>query len=60
MKKLQVLSRINGVASVPYSYRAKIIAPILKKMIDDGQDIEDLLLEHQKEEDNIKIDFGEV
>lgn len=60
MKKIQVLSRINKVASIPYSYRAKIVAPILNKLIDTEQDIEDLLLEHQKEGENIKIDFGEV
>ena len=66
MKKLQVLSRIQAVSSVPYSVKAKIITPILKKLIDDDIDekdiltIEKLIEENKKEEESINIKFGEV
>lgn len=66
MKKLQVLSRIQAVSSVPYSVKAKIITPILKKLIDDDIDKEDILTieklieENKKEEESINIKFGEI
>ena len=66
MKKLQVLKKIQGVGAIPYSIRAKIIMPILKKLIDDDyskanqKEIDELVNEYLKEQDNIKIDFGEV
>ena len=66
MKKLQVLKKIQGVGVIPYSIRAKIIMPILKKLIDDDyskanqKEIDELVTEYLKEQDNIKIDFGEV
>ena len=66
MKKLQVLSRVQSVGSVPYSIKAKIITPILKKLIDDDIDKEDMLTieklieENKKEQDDLKIEYGEV
>lgn len=65
MKKIQVLNRVQNVASVPYSIKAKIVMPILKKLIDDDYDqdkftIEQLIKENQKERDDIKIEFGEI
>ena len=63
MKKLQVLNRIQSVMSIPYKTRSKIVLPILKKLIDEGipeDEIEDLIEEHDKEEDKINIEFGEV
>ena len=66
MKKLQVLSKIQAVSSVPYSVKAKIITPILKKLIDDDIDkkdiltIEKLIEENRKEEESIEVKFGEI
>ena len=66
MKKLQVLSKIQTVSSVPYSVKAKIITPILKKLIDDDIDkkdiltIEKLIEENRKEEESIEVKFGEI
>ena len=66
MKKLQVLNRVQSVGSIPYSIKAKIITPILKKLIDDDIDKEDMLTieklieENKKEQDDLKIEYGEV
>lgn len=66
MKKLQVLNKVQSVGSVPYSIKAKIITPILKKLIDDDIDKEDMLTieklieENKKEQDELKIEYGEV
>lgn len=66
MKKLQLLSRVQSVGSIPYSIKAKIITPILKKLIDDDIDKEDMLTieklieENKKEQDDLKIEYGEV
>jgi hypothetical protein len=65
MKKLQVLRTVQGVGSIPYSVKAKIIMPILKKLIDsDYQDenftVENLIKEYREENEDINIKFGEV
>lgn len=66
MKKIQVLNKVQNVGSVPYSIKAKIITPILKKLIDDDIDKEDMLTieklieENKKEQDDLKIEYGEV
>ena len=66
MKKLQVLNKVQSVGSIPYSIKAKIITPILKKLIDDDIDKEDMLTieklieENKKEQDELKIEYGEV
>lgn len=66
MKKLQVLNRVQSVGSIPYSIKAKIITPILKKLIDDDINKEDMLTiekliaENKKEQDDLKIEYGEV
>ena len=60
MKKLDVLGKINRTARVPYSYRAKIIAPILNKLLDENTEVEDLVKAYKEEEKDIEIDYGEV
>lgn len=65
MKKLQVLNRVQSVASVPYSTKAKIITPILKKLIDDDFDENDpsfkrLIEERQSEQEAMEIKYGEI
>ena len=66
MKKLQVLNKVQSVGSIPYSIKAKIITPILKKLIDSDIDKEDMLTieklieENEKERKSIEIEYGEV
>ncbi len=62
MKKLQVMNRIQSVMSIPYSSRAKIVMPILNKLIDsnyDEKELKSFIDEHKSEEDNINIKFDE-
>ena len=66
MKKLQILKRIQNVASIPYSVRAKIFMPILKKLIDkdfteaNKKEIEELIKENAKDNEDITVNFGEL
>ena len=66
MKKIQILNRIQSVGSVPYSIKAKIITPILNKLIDSNYTqkneklINDLIKANQEEEKAMKIEFGEI
>lgn len=60
MKKIEVLSRIQKTASVPYSVRSKIITPILNKLIDEPLKNETLTEEYKKEREEIKVEFGEI
>jgi hypothetical protein len=60
MKKIEVLSKIQKTASVPYSVRSKIITPILNKLIDEPLENETLTEEYKKEREEIKIEFGEI
>lgn len=66
MKKLQVLSRVQSVASIPYEMKAKIVMPILLKLIDeeiikDNEDnLKNMVDSYLKENENINIQFGEV
>lgn len=63
MKRLAVLKKVLGVASVPYSTRAKVIAPIINKLIDDNYDekeIDNLINEYKEEQKNISVDYGEI
>lgn len=66
MKKIQILNKVQSVGSIPYSIKAKIITPILKKLIDDDIDKEDMLTieklieENEKERKSIEIEYGEV
>lgn len=60
MKKLEVLQVIQRTASVPYSIRAKIINPILNKLVDNEVKTEDMVQEWQKEQNKMNIEFGEI
>ena len=66
MKKIQVLNRLQSVGRIPYSIKAKIMLPIINKLIDDDfvgkneKEIEALLQEYAKEQEDININFGEV
>ena len=60
MKKLDVLKKIQGTASVPYSVRAKIITPILNKLLDEPTNDEDLFNAYKDEEKDIGIKYEEI
>lgn len=66
MKKLQILNRIQSVGRVPYRIKAKIITPIIKKLIDDDyiaknmKEIEELISANEEEEKAINIEYGEI
>ena len=59
MKKIEVMQNIQRVGSIPYSVRAKILTPILNKLIDDDM-TEDELIKAYDLENNTKIEFGEL
>ena len=59
-KVIKTLKQIENVMNVPYSTRAKIITPILNKLLKDKIKEDDLIAENEKERDNIRLDFGEV
>ena len=60
MKKLQVLGTIQRTMSVPYKTRAKIVNPIINKLIDEELLEDDLIKQYEEETKNINIEFGEI
>ena len=59
MKKLDVMQKVQRVGSIPYQVRAKILTPILNKLMEDELD-EDDLINAYNEENNTRIEFGEL
>lgn len=60
MKKLEVLQVIQKTATVPYSVRAKIIAPIINKLIDVPTNEDDLVQAYKDEERGINLTYEEL
>ena len=60
MKKLDVLQKIQRTASVPYSVRAKIITPIINKLIDEPTNEDDLVKAYRDEEKKIELEYEEL
>ena len=64
MKKISVLRQIQGVATVPYEQKSRIIAPIIQRMLQDTEGSEELakkLRDSNKEEtESLKIEYGEI
>ena len=60
MKKLDVLQKIQRTTGVPYSIRAKIITPMLNKLIDENIEADNLFEEYQKEREDIKLEYEEI
>ena len=58
-KKITTLSAIQRTTAVPYSTRAKIITPILNKLIDENIDVENMIKEYDKEREDIKLNYEE-
>lgn len=57
--KIKTLSAIQRTMAVPYSTRAKIITPILNKLIDENIDVENMIKEYDKEREDIKLNYEE-
>ena len=58
-KKIKTLRAIQTTMSIPYSTRAKIIAPILNKLIDDDVDSAELTEAYGKEREDLKLSYEE-
>ena len=59
MKKLDILKKMQTVGAIPYSYRAKIMIPILNKLIDEPTKDTELVKAYKEEEKEIKIGYEE-
>lgn len=60
MKKIQVLQTIQRTMAVPYSMRAKIITPILNKLIDEPTNEDELVQAYRDEEKEINLTYEEL
>jgi hypothetical protein len=64
LKKIAVLRQIQGVATVPYQQKSKIIAPIIQRMLQDVEGADEVAKELQKsnkeETESLKIEYGEI
>ena len=60
MKKLDVLQKVQRTTAVPYSVRAKIITPILNKLIDTPTNEEDLIRAYHEEDKRIELEYEEL
>lgn len=58
-KKIATLKSIQSVMKIPYSTRAKILTPVLNKLIDTKTDADELTKEYEKESKDIKLDYEE-
>ncbi len=58
-KKIDTLQAIQRTMSVPYSTRAKILAPIINKLIDEDIDADTLKTEYDEERKDIKLTYEE-
>lgn len=59
MKKIQTLQAIQRTMSVPYSVRAKIITPILNKLIDEKTNEEEVVKAYKEEGKDINLVYEE-
>jgi hypothetical protein len=59
-KKITTLQAIQRTMSVPYSTRAKILAPIINKLLTDNIDGDSLTEAYKEEREDIKIAYEEI
>ena len=60
MKKIRTLQAIQRTMTVPYSVRAKIITPILNKLIDEKTNEEELVKAYKEEGKDINLVYEEI
>lgn len=58
-KKIKTIQAIQRTMSIPYSTRAKILTPILNKLIDEQVDADSLTEAFKLEKEDIKINYEE-
>ena len=59
-KKINTLQAIQRTMSIPYSTRAKILTPILNKLIDEKTDAESLTETYNQEREDIRLTYEEL
>ena len=59
-KKINTLQAIQRAMAIPYSTRAKILTPILNKLIDEKTDAESLTEAYNKEREDIRLTYEEI
>ena len=58
-KKITTLQAIQRTMAIPYSTRAKILTPIINKLIDEKTDAEKITEDYNKEREDMKIEYEE-
>lgn len=59
-KKINTLQAIQRTMAIPYSTRAKILTPILNKLIDEKTDAESLTKAYNQEREDIRLTYEEL
>lgn len=64
MKKVEILKKLQNVASIPYEQVSQIIAPMVRKLLNDNTELDPMAIKlmesNQKERESIKIEYGEI
>ena len=58
-KKIRTIQAIQRAMSIPYNTRAKILTPILNKLIDEDIDADELTKAYNEEREDIKLTYEE-
>ena len=58
-KKIKTLKSVQQVMAIPYSTRAKILTPVLNKLIDEKMDADTITKEYNKEREDMKLTYEE-
>lgn len=58
-KKIKTIQAIQRAMSIPYSTRAKILTPILNKLIDEDVDADELTKAYKEESNELKVSYEE-
>ena len=59
-KKINTLQAIQRTMAIPYSTRAKILTPIINKLIDEKTDAESLTKAYNQEREDIRLTYEEL
>lgn len=59
-KKINTLQAIQRTMAIPYSTRAKILTPVLNKLIDEQTDAESLTEAYNQEREDIRLTYEEL
>ena len=58
-KKIKTLRAIQQTMAIPYSTRAKILTPVLNKLIDEQTNADDITKAYKEEREDIKLNYEE-